>query len=292
MTSHYSTEYYIQILYKLLHGSLDMDSAMTLLTAPTLDAFSHSEQSESVEDSLWMLWAAFNRVAGESPASDEAAQGKLVECLAAIKRLPPVMVINEGGEKEQYRNWGGRVWDDLPIFGANMREDWNWFDPPETDPERNQKRTQWINLNAFVARITDAHVMDFELYAIWALRRALEENEFAEVVINSDSETTSSSSLDADIPTAAQWIFIAGSLIYSSERAWILGPGEGNPARGGPLLQSPDTQGFSRERWQFWKNGFAQAGRYTGLRLNEKTKTVARKAYERMGEIESEGQPV
>ncbi|KAK7062636.1 hypothetical protein VNI00_000124 [Paramarasmius palmivorus] len=279
----------IQILQGLLHGSTDVDQAVARLTAPVLDALQDTDRSKedtkSADDIIWGLWMAFAQMAKNTPASDGIAQEKLVDCLAAIKKLPPAMVTNnETGEREQYRNWGGRVWDDLPLFGPVIREEWNWFDPPETDPERDNERKEWVNLNAFVAHVTLAHVMDFELYAIWALRDAFEEDGFAKVPDDSESPSTTSSPLDAHIPAAAQWIFVTGTLIYHSERQWVPGPNEGDPARGGPLLPF-STQGFSRERWNFWKMGFATAAK--DKRLGEDTKNISQAVYEKMEEIEN-----
>ncbi|KAF9261120.1 hypothetical protein L218DRAFT_544881 [Marasmius fiardii PR-910] len=253
-----SYDFYKKAVQNLIQGG-DFQNAISELTRPTLEAISHTTSGSSgdqkVEDTLYNLWSAF--IAAAETTSDESLQTKLVKGLEAIKSLPPAMVSKKGGGSEQYSNWGGRVWNDLPMFGANMRDRWDHEDG-------------WVNRNAFAAQITVAHVDDFELYAIWTLRDALE-------------ETKVNTSLNVLVPAAAQWIFIAGRLIYQSEREWVLPPNQGDPARGGSLI--PDIKkGFSKERWAFWKKGFEGIGEDSGEQ--KETKRIATEAWKKMDEIE------
>ncbi|KAG7445542.1 uncharacterized protein BT62DRAFT_840942, partial [Guyanagaster necrorhizus] len=111
---------------------------------------------------------------------------------------------------EKSRCWGLTLWKDLPVFGANMREHWNFFDANE-DVERTPKRERWVNLNAFVAGLTAARIHDFELYALWQLRDAIEEP--IEEREGEGGEKRIDKSFDAKIPAAVQWILYCGELI-------------------------------------------------------------------------------
>ncbi|KAK1230963.1 hypothetical protein PQX77_005937 [Marasmius sp. AFHP31] len=270
---HPAVDQYRDAIQDLINGG-NVEAAISQLTQPTLDAISRTTQGGSddedneVEDSLRGSWSAFVRAARDTP--DEKVHDRLIKGLQTIKSLPPALV-QKNGDKQQYSIWDLRVWDDLPIFGAELREEWNY-----TDEGDEVKRTQWANLNAFVARIVVAQLSDFELYAIWTLRDALESPELDK----------GDASLNGHIPAAAQWIFIAGSLIHESDREWSPPPNQGNPARGGPLAQDV-KKGFSQERWAIWKKGFQAVSKDAGSRITEGTKDIATKALQKMEEIEN-----
>ncbi|KAF9021526.1 hypothetical protein BDZ89DRAFT_991252 [Hymenopellis radicata] len=211
--------------------------------------------------SLWDLWSDFNQVAQRAPEK----QDRLVELLLAIKNLPHVLKPDD----ERLTCWGGRFWEDLPIFGPNMRESWNFFDPEDTEPHRDLIRKNWIHLNAFVARITDAQVSDFDLYAIWELREALEHPV--------DSTT------NVRVQAAAQWIFFAGLRLYQSEKIFEHGPLVGDPARGGPLFIG--ERGFTKERWMFWKQRFEALS--TDPQLSDDARRVADEALQAIITVEN-----
>ncbi|KAJ8082469.1 hypothetical protein PM082_008324 [Marasmius tenuissimus] len=275
-TGYAAVDQYRDAIQDLINGG-NVEAAVSKLTQPTLDAISRTTHGGSdggddkVEDTLWGLWSAFVRAARETP--EEKVHDRLITGLQTIKSLPPALV-QKNGDKEQYSIWDLRVWDDLPVFGAELREEWNY-----TDEDDETKRTQWANLNAFVSRIVVAQLSDFELYAIWTLRDALESPELDE----------GDASLNGHVPAAAQWIFIAGSLIYENDREWSPPPNQGNPARGGPL--APDVKkGFSKERWALWKKGFQAVSKNSGSQVAEGTKGTATKALQKMEEIENKSQ--
>ena len=115
-----TTDQYTAAVHDLIKGA-NIETAVSKLTRPTLDAISKGSDDQ-VESSLTALWSAVIRAARET--SDEDVHDRLITGLREIKSLPPALV-RKNGEKEQYSNWGGRVWDDLPIFGAQVREEWN-----------------------------------------------------------------------------------------------------------------------------------------------------------------------
>lgn len=120
---------------------------------------------------------------------------------------------------------------DLPIFGALMRETWN-FDPPAVSPGT------WANLNAFAAQLTVGGI-DFSLYGIWALRDALEEDDQA---------------VSQVLPAAVQWFRCAGPVLAS-----LALNGAADPQRAdwlGPLCTKAGLTdlGFTTRRWIFWRS--------------------------------------
>lgn len=142
------------------------------------------------------------------------------------------------------------------------------FDPVESAPEwadRFTIRQNWVNLNAFVARITEAQVHDFALYAIWAFRDALEEP----VVAGTDTH----------VRAAAQWIFHAGQHLYQIERVFPQ-----NVAIAGPLW-SGETKGFCKDRWAFWKQRFEELS--DDDRLSDEARRDAGDAGRGMADVES-----
>ncbi|KAK0202201.1 hypothetical protein DFS33DRAFT_1265230 [Desarmillaria ectypa] len=242
-------------------------------TAEAVTQWAHDPKcfGDDAEGGLWDLWGTINDKAERTKNDDDIVHGKLVDVVDAIKHQDSPT--NDAGEKSKC--WGLTLWEDLPIFGANMREHWN------CDPERTFKRGRWVNLNAFVARLTAAHVSDFELYAIWQLRDALEEP--IEERQGAGGEKVIDESFDAKIPAAVQWILYCGELIYTNEREFETGPSIGDPAKGGELWKG-GRRGFCQERWRFWKKRFAELQRYE--KLLPETRELAGRAVQVMEGIE------
>ncbi|KAI0316195.1 hypothetical protein OF83DRAFT_284827 [Amylostereum chailletii] len=123
---------------------------------------------------------------------------------------------------------------ELYPLGLNIRELWNG------ELEENTVE-QWTALNAFVARLAQAEISNFDPFGIWAMRAALE-----------DEATTG-----GWIPAAAVWVLYAGRRMYALSREegreWT------RATRGGARWKDgPD--GYSIGRWQLWKDGFRQIG--------------------------------
>lgn len=252
----------LRFIGALLAGRANLTETAEQLTRWAYDPKSFGDDAEG---GLWDLWITINDKAERTKSDDDIIHGKLVELIDAIKHLESPT--NDAGENSKC--WGMTLWEDLPIFGANMRESWNFFDEEE-DTERAPKCERWVNLNAFVARLTAARVYDFNLYAIWQLRDALE-------------EPIEDSSFDAKIPAAVQWILYCGELIYTSKEEYEHGPRVGDPARGGELWKG-EKRGFCEERWCFWKSRFAELQHYE--KLLPETRELAGKAVQVMESIE------
>ncbi len=98
-----------------------------------------------------------------------------------------------------------------------IRENWNRVIVDEEEKAKKEEEEEdkwtctpsaWTSMNALVAHLTVARVMDFKRYAIWALRDALEEEE----------QTQAGSTLNHLVPAAAVWVVVAGEVMY---REWI-----------------------------------------------------------------------
>jgi hypothetical protein len=223
-------EYYDAVVVACLasHGSGPLDEAVARFVAPVNAAFVESSDPESAVETI--LWAAWTAVVEAAEASGGAAQARLVELVMKI-RGEDVPARADG--QRDCPVWGLRVYADLPVFGAQMREEWDVTRDASAGPEA------WANLNAFAARLTAAGE-DFSLYALWTLRDYLEEEHAAS---------------SADLAVVAQWFTICGPLLASRSTSGYAPPEWSAAARVGRLcvLQGITEGGFSPQRWEFWR---------------------------------------
>lgn len=160
-------------------------------------------------------------------------------------------------------------------------------------------------MNAFTARLATARI-GFDLYAIWALRQALEDEPWSNASDSTNEESTESQVmsegdrlrkltykeqqllfvLDGLVPAAAQWIFYAGHFIYNSQQEWEKSETRGDPARGGDKWNG--KKGFCKERWDFWKSRFSWVAELP--ELMDETKTIATQAVAAMINVENDPQ--
>jgi len=136
----------------------------------------------------------------------------------------------------------------------------------------------WANLNFFYARVTQKKIQDLSLYAIFALRTALE------TPPTDDAESTAPQQCDAHVPAAAAWILGYGHDLFRKEQDLSPSdPKQGNPARGGALWKG--QAGFNKERWTLWKERFAAIAEMQDVK--ESTRSVAKDAVEGMERSET-----
>jgi hypothetical protein len=122
----------------------------------------------------------------------------------------------------------------------------NKADDNVDDLKESEEQTQWININAFLARLTAENAesspegsLDFSLYGIWALRDALEGVE--NIWVPSYKKDT-----------AKVWIERAGLTMrkLSEQQRQFQGkmaaPGEG--------YSSKEWKGYNNERWEAWNS--------------------------------------
>ncbi|OCL01602.1 hypothetical protein AOQ84DRAFT_230769 [Glonium stellatum] len=217
-------------------------------------------------------------VAKQTPWRDAAGQKKLVDLVRALKARPdpppPAKMT-----KALRNNWSWSVWSELSMLSPSARESWNdqpgcgaGFSVPEIHA--------WANVNAFIARITQAGLAGFWMYAIWALRDALEE-EHLDYDLRHKPEKAAKL-LDAFIPAAAVWIIVMGRELWEKDED--LTPksrNEGDPARGGKLWKGKSA--FCKERWDLWATRFEALSKMEGLMAE--TREIAAEAFASMEKI-------
>ena len=249
---------------------------------PPLD-HTAAENKPTAEGLLWTLWYSFLHVAKQTPytstAGDSHSHAKLLTLVSALKAhpdpAPPALVT-----KALRNDWvwsSGALWSALLLFGPAARESWNdcpgcgaGFSAPDA--------AAWANVNAFVARVTGEGVADFWIYAIWALREALEERGPAGA---GHVRAEEAERLDAAVPAAAVWVIILGRGLWEREEG-LEGSGAGFP---GELWKGRNA--FCKGRWGFWKERFGIVAQREDLRAE--TREVARCAVRKMEEVEQEG---
>lgn len=117
--------------YRLLQ-SLERDqvpAAIPQFTAPIANIFRsdsgpNSDYAGPVEERLWETWTTLLSVAADTPHSGEDGkrQDALVDLLMGVQSLGP-LTRDDG---TQCKVWDMTVWEDLPIFGATVREEFNF----------------------------------------------------------------------------------------------------------------------------------------------------------------------
>ncbi|KAK4038596.1 hypothetical protein C8A01DRAFT_47797 [Parachaetomium inaequale] len=188
-----------------------------------------------VDNLLWDAFETLFDVVGRTPPE---RQGRLLEFLTQLQQTKAK---DAEGKVLKQGDGDGEVWADLPTFGWVAREKWN-FD--ETDPSATpQQRAQWENWTAFLAQLTaqwadDARPggADFSMFALWALRAALE----------ADGGAASQTA----VRLAALWVCYAGAHLRK-----LSADGHALPARCGVpdgKYDGHDWWGFNEDRWRAW----------------------------------------
>lgn len=198
------------------------------------------------------LWATLFAITEQIPY-DHPWQDKLVALVTAIKNLPSPPRL----EIDSWRAKGyAPLWQGLPTFGRTVYETWNgegllYYDRA-TSLDTPLSREEWVNFNAFLARVSASQVMDLSTSA---------EALFAHVL---ESDNTASK-LNDNVPAAAVWILYAGNFVY------------GKVLRGVSRL--------SGERWTIWKGTLGDLIRDEALHSNTRDWAVG--AFEEMSRIEA-----
>lgn len=136
-------------------------------------------------------------------------------------------------------------------------------------------REQYLRTNAFLARLVYLpNAPDYEIYALMALRWALEDN------LNAQG-------LSLNVPGAVMWILYAGGRIWKSEREWIGPLMDSNGlymSRGSLMCDGTKNNGFCLERWAMWRDSFGWVADME--EVCEETRALATLAVERMRWVE------
>jgi len=198
--------------------------------APVESTVVASADEDVVEGVLRAAWKA---VVDAAAVSAESARAALVALVVGVRTRTV-----DGHEDVRIR--GRRVFADLPVFRAPLREAWHRAPPAGHDAP------SWTNLNALAAQLTAAGE-DLSLLGLWSIGLALETFDDAPV----------------NLPAAVQWFRYCGQYLVSATlhgRTYGSGPGRPfEPAERGGLSEG----GFNVPRWTFWRSrleGLARDG--------------------------------
>lgn len=222
-----------------------------------------NDDNASTECQLWDLWYAILHAAKRIPWTDETEQEKLVNLVRTLKARPdPPPPDNMTAAMKHDWVWsGGTVWSTLLLIGAAISESSNdccgcgagW-----TVPEQHA----WINVNAFLARLTVGGVCDLSHKSMWELEEALESvPDGGSGHIKTSVEVKQST----NVSVAAVWTLLAGSYIYENNLAddgGIDGESVDLSLRGKKLPWMGGREEVKRVmsagRWTFWRRRFAE----------------------------------
>ncbi|KAI0132098.1 hypothetical protein BJ170DRAFT_612395 [Xylariales sp. AK1849] len=219
----------------------------------------------STEGQLWELWYAVLHAAKRIPWTDDAQQNKLLDIVKALKARPDPPPPSPMTAPLR-RNWiweSRTLWSNLSMLGPSARESWNdacGYGSGWTTTEQHA----WTNVNAFVARLTASETSDFENYAVWALRDALEDKTRHGSLHHDASDLTQLSLL---LTVASVWIQIAGKHLHDRHF--------------GEKSGQVDLEVDLAARWNLWHRRFAQEAQ--NEELSEGVRELAAKSAEIIG---------
>ncbi|KAF1916907.1 hypothetical protein BDU57DRAFT_587776 [Ampelomyces quisqualis] len=247
--------------YPIVQDCLDERIKLEEATMKLVTPIDESISAERLDDVDFMdLWYSIIHSARRIHYRDINAHKSLADIVLQFKEhsIP-------GNEKYNY------LYSSLTDFLMASREAYN--DPPTPGLSFDLEITAWANLNFFFALLTGKEIADNSLFAIWAMRQALE------IPHEDDEQSTALQKYDTYVPAAATWAFGAQTVLFSKEED--LTPRDkkqGNPGRGGTLWTGKAE--FSQSRWHFWSERFAEIG--MSEKISETTKVVAKDAVEAM----------
>ncbi|EAW12875.1 DUF3632 domain-containing protein [Aspergillus clavatus NRRL 1] len=222
-------------------------------TATAINAWTPTEDAEAIESFLWSVWAVFIHIAKQIP-HDDAAQDQLVEVITALTALPPRTI--------QIWDSETRLWTDLPILGPSLRESWNQPTAPAYTSSTPQATTEWINLQAFTARLMSRRDPSLSLFAVWSLRSALEEE-------------LKGAERDGEVAAATMWMLYGGQALFEQSNDAVKTEEMERMMKPGPLYAGQGQ--LCAERWQFWNRRLGELQE----EVSEETKGLIQSARER-----------
>ncbi|KAF2639177.1 hypothetical protein P280DRAFT_55731 [Massarina eburnea CBS 473.64] len=251
---------YYPAIQSYVQGTTSLNDALKTITTRVDEAISANKLSSM----NWPdLWYSIIHTSKRITYHDTSLHTKLVVLVQAIKQLPDPA--SSDATKPFYSS--------LPDFSLAAREAYN-DSPHYGSGNAASEIFAWANYNYFLAGLTASSVIDRSLYAIWALRAALEDNHDGDVA-----------GYDAYVPAAAVWVFALGKKLYDKEEDLTpSNPNMGNPARGGELWTGGPE--FSKKRWAFWGGRFRAVAGLEGVK--DETKKVAKEAVEAMEKAEKD----
>ncbi len=209
------------------------------------------------------LWTSIIHTAKQATFRDGAHthHNTIVDLVTAFKEHSI-----QGNEQYNY------LYREMTDFGMACREAYN--DTPVAHNGFIDKEVEaWANMNFFFALVAEKQIHDLSMYALFALREALETPPI------DDPMSTANQKYDAHVPAAAAWILGYGHGLFRLDKD--LTPSDrkqGDPARGGELWKGKSE--FSKARWALWKERFAAIAKMEGVK--EQTRIHAKDSIEAM----------
>ncbi|KAI1274440.1 hypothetical protein F5Y07DRAFT_213973 [Xylaria sp. FL0933] len=232
-------------IFGLLNEYIQPESATSVSEAAT--SFTQSVKTPN-EEFFWGFWDNIFNIAQQIPHSNPA-QDKLALFVRELTLVP------ETGDKV----WEARVWIDLPLLGAAVREH---LDKVVDSAAR-------VSFHAFIARLLHAGISPgSETTAIWMLRDALEQD---------PKSTADTAQFDRDLMTAAMYIEYAGATLAQKvalQPAPQLDEAQRRSLRGGELWKDKGS-GLTADRWAFWGKRFRELGGDEGKATSAEAKETA-----------------
>ncbi|KAK4447286.1 hypothetical protein QBC34DRAFT_410245 [Podospora aff. communis PSN243] len=192
--------------------------------------------NSSLEEFLYYLWELLISLMKSVP-HDHPKQDLTISFLSELHLRARTTVSIWGKES--------RLWRDLPLLSSFLRE--AWTDPSyTTDHPAPKAITEWLNLNAFTARLTTASLLDRPIYPLLELKAALEEESHSSPAIR-----------DYRLLVASHWILLSGKHLFRDAfRGDSLSEDDLTATEPGPLYTG--KPGLYMERWWFWLKRFEE----------------------------------
>lgn len=267
----------LQILASLTEPECSAETAVQQLLQHTYVAASST--TSSVSDALFThlnnTWHSLMQdvVATTVPSR----QTRLVEFVRLLQKQN----VTDPATGDQLRfdqDYNKAVWTEVPNFGINVADDWNFgkflasaimlscmatnfaiIDPTASSPDPKEE-SQYYNKIAFLAQLSSSPAnftqnpeqqqgpFDFSLYALRAFRAAFE---------NSSEPHAPNNIL---LRAASLWTIYAADRLWANvqmNRDFRHKSSNSNPAREGDYysLQKKSWSGFNKERWGIWVQG-------------------------------------
>ncbi|MCJ1475104.1 hypothetical protein MMC13_003764 [Lambiella insularis] len=265
-----------QALEDLFSGKVGVAEATRRFAAGVTIAAQHGDCDGNT---LWTwIWSLISDAAKQLPDQHH----HLADFVVALQRLPGAIVVENRLFQEE------KLWSELP----GMQEYWRdlvYINIDCADPDKIERCQDDIHINLFTAKLSTRVVsgVDFLEPSTKALIETLEialwdENLHAGVHLSEDEQIQRAHSsvwfLNLWIPLAANLITISGDALYRKEgqiKLWVKGNGR---------TKWKGREGFSKERWMFWKECFQWVSMLTEVR--DLTRALATRAEEAMDEVE------
>ena len=162
-------------------------------------------------------------------------------------------------------------------------------DDESTEDAYRDQISEWVNLNAFAARITEKGLLRWTVFAVMGISKALEQ----EPPGNESNAKRLRLYFEGEVQTASQWILLGGTEVFRDAfRTNRLNETELQATPSGPLyVASGGRPGLNMNRWWFWKQRLEELGTAAdGARdgdtgIDAKVRTAALQAARHMDDI-------